>query len=52
MELKAKIKLQIGCGYCVNEKKCPIRDPKINKAKLGCKEFIHHENKYLTNTKN
>ena len=29
---------QIGCGYCKKEKSCKIRDPKINKAKQGCKE--------------
>lgn len=32
---------QIGCGYCAKEKKCKIRDPKINKAKQGCKEWQH-----------
>lgn len=35
---------QIGCGYCYKEETCTIRDPKINKAKLGCKEFKHWEN--------
>jgi len=35
---------QIGCGYCKKEKTCKIRDPKINKAKLGCKDFDHFEN--------
>ena len=30
---------QIGCGYCTKEKECKIRDPKINKAKQGCKEW-------------
>lgn len=38
------IKNQIGCGYCENEKTCEKHDPKINKAKLGCKEFNHHTN--------
>lgn len=33
---------QIGCGYCAKEKTCEIRDPKINRAKLGCKEFKHY----------
>jgi len=33
---------QIGCGYCNKEKTCKIRDPKINKAKLGCEEFKHY----------
>jgi hypothetical protein len=32
---------QIGCGYCKNEKNCKIRDPKINKAKKGCKDWEH-----------
>ena len=32
---------QIGCGYCAHEKNCKIRDPKINKAKLGCYEWKH-----------
>lgn len=32
---------QIGCGYCVNEFRCTKRDPKINKAKLGCGNFKH-----------
>jgi|TARA_B110000967_G_scaffold201149_1_gene238006 hypothetical protein len=32
---------QIGCGYCAKEKECKIRDPKINKAKQGCKEWQH-----------
>lgn len=34
---------QIGCGYCIHEKTCKIRDPKINKAKQGCKEWKHWE---------
>lgn len=32
---------QIGCGYCVHEKTCTIRDPKVNKAKAGCKNWLH-----------
>jgi len=36
---------QIGCGYCDKEKTCKIRDPKINKAKQGCKDYNHFENK-------
>lgn len=41
-KLKAKqINKQIGCGYCNIEKTCKERDPKINKAKLGCKSFKH-----------
>jgi len=35
---------QVGCGYCKKENTCKIRDPKINKAKLGCKDFDHFEN--------
>lgn len=38
------IKTQIGCGYCDKEKACKIRDPKINKAKQGCKDYNHFEN--------
>ena len=30
---------QIGCGYCKKENNCQMRDPKINKAKQGCKEW-------------
>ena len=37
------IKKQIGCGYCDKEKTCKIRDPKINKAKQGCKDYKHFE---------
>jgi Fe-S-cluster-containing dehydrogenase component len=33
---------QIGCGYCINEKICPIRTPDINRAKLGCSGFLHN----------
>jgi hypothetical protein len=29
----------IGCGYCQKESTCSMRDPKINKAKLGCKDY-------------
>lgn len=43
MDLNQRIKTQIGCGYCDKEKNCKLRDPKVNKAKLGCKEFNHHE---------
>lgn len=32
---------QIGCGYCKLEPICKLRDPKINTAKLGCKNFKH-----------
>ena len=35
----------IGCGYCALEKECTIHDPKINKAKLGCKDYTHYEDK-------
>ncbi len=46
MEIDPEIKKrQIGCGYCDKEKTCKKRDSKINNAKLGCKEFNHHENK-------
>lgn len=34
---------QIGCGYCNKEQNCEKRDPKINKAKLGCEDFVHFE---------
>ena len=34
---------QIGCGYCANEEGCTIKDPKINKAKQGCKYWKHFE---------
>ena len=34
---------QIGCGYCAKEKTCTMRDPKVNKAKQGCKEWKHWE---------
>jgi hypothetical protein len=33
---------QIGCGWCAFEKECPDRDPKINKAKMGCTKFKHY----------
>lgn len=33
----------IGCGYCTLEKECIIHDPKINKAKADCKDYIHYE---------
>ena len=42
---KILINPQIGCGYCKYEKTCPDRDIFVNKAKLGCKRFIHHEEK-------
>jgi len=42
--------VQMGCGYCIHEKNCPKRDPKINKAKLGCLEYEHHlKSKITTN---
>lgn len=34
---------QLGCGYCLHENKCPMRNPKVNKAKLGCKDYKHFE---------
>lgn len=37
-----RTKTQIGCGYCINEKNCPIRNPRINKAKLGCVDWKHY----------
>lgn len=37
----SKIDNQKGCGYCKYEKKCKYRNPKINKAKSGCKKFKH-----------
>jgi hypothetical protein len=33
----------IGCGYCIHELTCSKHDPKINKAKLGCKEYKEFE---------
>lgn len=39
-----EVKDQIGCGYCVNELVCKDWNPKINKAKLGCKKFKHYSN--------
>ena len=36
------IKKQIGCGYCISKKNCEEREPKINKAKKGCKKYIHY----------
>ena len=45
---------QIGCGYCKKENNCEMRDPKINKAKQGCKEWEHwqssKEKNICTNT--
>lgn len=32
---------QIGCGYCSKEQSCTKHDPRVNKAKQGCKEFVH-----------
>jgi len=43
---------QIGCGYCANEKDCTMRDPKINKAKQGCKDWRHFEDLDLTKINN
>ena len=37
-----KIEDQVGCGYCHKEKDCKIRDPKVNKAKQGCKDWKHY----------
>lgn len=34
---------QIGCGYCHLELTCKIRDPKVNKAKQGCPDWLHWE---------
>lgn len=47
--MKPKITDQIDCGYCKRETTCEIRDPKINKAKLGCKEFEHHLHHLIQN---
>jgi len=33
----------IGCGYCLYEKQCNIRDAKINKARCGCPGFRHFD---------
>jgi len=45
MKAKEEIKNQIGCGYCKLEKTCPKHDPKVNKAKQGCKQYKHHLSK-------
>ena len=34
-----------GCGYCYKEKQCKKRDPKVNKAEKGCKDYKHFEDK-------
>lgn len=34
---------QTGCGYCEKETTCEKRDPKVNKAKQGCKDYKHFE---------
>lgn len=34
---------QIGCGYRDNELGCTMKDPKVNKAKLGCVSWLHWE---------
>jgi len=41
---KTLIKNQVGCGYCIHETTCKIRDPKVNKAKLGCEDYKHFKN--------
>lgn len=33
---------QIGCGYCKHEESCKDRNPKVNKARQGCKRFKHY----------
>ena len=33
---------RIGCGWCVFEKKCVLRNPKVNQAKAGC-EIFHYD---------
>lgn len=43
---------QIGCGYCDKEKKCIARDPTINKAKQGCKDWTHWQKANQKQTKN
>lgn len=35
-------KNRIGCGWCVFENKCVLRNPKINQAKAGC-EIFHYD---------
>lgn len=40
---------QIGCGYCIEEKKCKKREPKINKAKLGCEDYKYYLQKHKEN---
>jgi hypothetical protein len=42
MKLDSKGRI-MGCGYCALEKECNIRDPKVNKAKEGCKQYVHYE---------
>ena len=41
-ESKKEMEYQKGCGYCWLEPSCEKRDPKINKAKEGCKEYKHY----------
>lgn len=36
------IKNQIGCGYCILEETCEMRNPRVNTAKLGCTHFKHY----------
>ena len=43
----SKVWNQIGCGYCYYEIGCKERDPKINKAKLGCKKWVHYKEKQI-----
>lgn len=42
IEIIAKKGAQIGCGYCIHEKACEIREPRVNKAKQGCPDWKHH----------
>ena len=40
------LKHQIGCGYCLHEKKCKKRkNERKNHAKEGCKDYKHFKNK-------
>lgn len=30
---------QVHCKFCLYEAQCPKRDPELNKAKAGCKDY-------------
>lgn len=39
-------KIEVGCGYCKNEKTCKKREPKVNKVKKGCLDYKHHKDNH------